>query len=141
MSREYTVGYKKPPRSGRFKKRTSGNPKGRPKGSPNVKKALERLLKMEVTMRDGEVTRKVTALEALLLGLFSKGIKGHAQSARTLLNIIDSKFPEPEGGGEKTPVTTDDKAAVARFLDRHGVGVKRSTRRSRSKPSQSKSKE
>jgi len=36
MSNDYEVGYKKPPKQGRFKKGQSGNPRGRPSGTKNL---------------------------------------------------------------------------------------------------------
>ena len=108
--------------------------------SPNIKTALERLLKTDVTVRDGEITRKVSALEALLLGLLSKGIKGRAQSARTLLSIIESRFPDSEAAADKTPVTAEDNAAVARFLERHGASANPARTRRKAKSNRTSSK-
>jgi hypothetical protein len=66
---DYEVGYGRPPVHSRFKPGVSGNPSGRPKGTPNLKTLFNRILKEEVSLREGAEVRKVTKAEALMRGL------------------------------------------------------------------------
>ena len=53
MAQEYEVGYRKPPKTTRFKAGKSGNPKGRPKGSTNLATDLSAELSEQITVREG----------------------------------------------------------------------------------------
>src|SRR5215469_5153687 len=50
--RDYEVGYGKPPRSSRFKKGQSGNPRGRPSGSKNLSTLLSEALNEPVIVTE-----------------------------------------------------------------------------------------
>ena len=50
----YLVGYRKPPVHTRFQPGQSGNPSGRAKGSQNFKTLLNRILKEEIPLLDGD---------------------------------------------------------------------------------------
>lgn len=83
------VGFGRPPRSTRFVKGKSGNPKGRPK---NRKKQLpyDTILGQMVTIREGGRERRVTAAEAFLLHLTRKGLQGDSAAARASLGAIET---------------------------------------------------
>jgi hypothetical protein len=85
---EYKVGYRRPPRHGRFTKGQSGNPKGRPKGSANAKTIVARVISEKVTLRDGDKARDVTKLEGLLQAHLVKAIKGDARSASLVIGLV-----------------------------------------------------
>lgn len=95
--KNYGVGHKRPPEHSRFKPGQSGNPSGRPKGSQNLKTIFERILKEEVSLREGNEVRKVTKAEAVMRGLVVGALKGDQRNVGTLLRIAEQSghFTEP----------------------------------------------
>jgi Family of unknown function (DUF5681) len=81
------IGYKRPPRSTRYRPGVSGNPKGRPKrkgeGLPYA-----RILDHMVTIKDGLGTRQVTAEEAFLFYLRKKAVDGNEAAQERLEEIL-----------------------------------------------------
>jgi len=62
------LGYGTPPRSGRFQKGKSGNPKGRPKGSRNLASIFRKVIYQKVEIKEGGVKKTVTKFEAVAAG-------------------------------------------------------------------------
>ena len=91
------VGYKRPPVHSRFKPGQSGNPSGRPKGSQNFKTLFDKILKEEVSLREGADVRKVSKAEAVMRGLVVGALKGDARSLGTLFRLAEQTghFEEP----------------------------------------------
>ncbi len=87
-SDEYEVGYGKPPKSTRFKKGQSGNPKGRPKASRNVAAALEEALFRKIRVKDQSGSRLVTVLEALLQRVSKQALDGDHRAIGKLIELI-----------------------------------------------------
>ena len=82
---DYEVGYRKPPKTSRFKKGRSGNPKGRPKGSRNVKTDLDEVLSQKVTIQEGGRIKKVSKRKAIILAQIAKAMKGDHRSANLVM--------------------------------------------------------
>jgi Family of unknown function (DUF5681) len=85
---KYAVGYRRPPLHSRFKPGQSGNLKGRPAGRPNVKSMVERVIHQKLPVRQGEKTREMPMLEAMIHAHAVKAVKGDARSAGLVLNLL-----------------------------------------------------
>jgi hypothetical protein len=85
---QYNVGYGYPPLHSRFKAGQSGNPNGRPAGRPDAKTMVERVLHKKVPVRQGERTREMPMLEAMVHAHAVKGVKGDARSAGLVFGLV-----------------------------------------------------
>ena len=80
--------YRQPPKSTRFQKGQSGNPKGRPKGR-HISPPYDAVLGQKVTIRENGEERQVTAAEAFILQLTKRGLEGDSAAGRTALIAIE----------------------------------------------------
>ncbi len=85
-TRNYEVGYARPPKRSQFRPGQSGNPKGRPKGAKNEATIIRAILNRQIEIRDGSRTRKVSVMEGMLLSFAQEGLKGNPKAAAFLLN-------------------------------------------------------
>ena len=83
----YAVGYGRPPKHTRFAKGASGNSAGRPKGSKNLKTIISDLLTAPIVMREGDRTRRVPIVQAIIMKQVENGLKGNDKAAFTLIKI------------------------------------------------------
>jgi Family of unknown function (DUF5681) len=87
------VGFRKPPRSKRFKKGSSGNPKGRPPRASrdaDILALLRSALNEEVTVTENGERKKITKAEAMAKQLVNKGAAGDARAIHLLLSALRS---------------------------------------------------
>ena len=87
-TREYEVGYCKPPRNAGFKKGQSGNPRGRPPGSKNLTTLLNDALNEPVTIAEHGRRRKITKREAVIKQLVNKSASADPRSLKMLLDLM-----------------------------------------------------
>src|SRR5688500_16956025 len=94
---EQSVGYRRPPVHTRVKPAQSGNPNGRAKGSQNLKTLFHKILKEEVSLREGSDVRKVSKAEAVIRGLVIGALKGDSRSIGTLFRLAEQtgQFDDP----------------------------------------------
>ncbi len=104
----YEVGYKKPPKSTKFKKGKSGNPSGRPKGSKNKptfypldKSNLFEFQKQIINagyeeiqvVKDG-IPISMNKIDALLAQLYKKAMNGDLGASKILLQYTNQSLFE-----------------------------------------------
>ena len=120
MSREYEVGFGRPPRHTRFKKGRSGNPKGRPRRTRNLKTDLIEELTERILVREGERSQRVTRQRALVKQLVNGALKGQQRAQHTLISLI-LKLQTSEVAASAAPdIADDDQEILARFIERQG---------------------
>ena len=111
QTRDYEVGYGKPPRRSRFKKGQSGNPRGRPRGSKNVSTLLSEALNEPVTVAENSGRRKITMRQAIIKQLVHQAAKGDWRAMKILLDLLrDTEGQtEPAPAGATAFTAADEK--------------------------------
>ena len=83
-----TVGYKKPPASGRFKSGVSGNPRGRPKQkAPAIADIINGALNTSKRYRENGRTRHITMQELTFKSLIDRAVGGDVRAAEDILRF------------------------------------------------------
>lgn len=96
----YEVGYKKPPRSGQFKKgEPSRNPRGRPRKKrkaqrplPNAVRIAERILsesRRPVKIRENGKVEEIPTIDAVLRALAARAMQGNARAQLAYAQLTD----------------------------------------------------
>jgi hypothetical protein len=119
---DYEIGYCRSPLHSRFKPGQSGNAGGRPKGPRNLRAIVEGVLRKRIKIKDGDRTRFLSKLEAVVEAIVDAAAHGDAKAPSILLQWMRSarltdEMPETLGN---EAVTTHDVEIVADFLRRHG---------------------
>ena len=114
----YEVGFKRPPKSSRFRKGMSGNPRGRPKGVPNVATVVKRTLQESVVIEENGVRKTVTKLEAAIKQLANRAASGDFAAIRMLTSLAQSLETEATDSEEKPRMTESDEKIMALLVQR-----------------------
>ena len=101
MSKNYEIGYRKPPKAAQWKKGQSGNPNGRPRRDMKMRALVAQLLSQRIVVRKGRSTKRMTRLEHLLHRLFEQALSGDAR----LMKMVFDQARKDEA--------RDDEAASA----------------------------
>lgn len=123
---DYEIGYGKPPKSGRFRKGASGNPKGRPKEARNFRTDVREVLNAKVAITENGRTRRVTSQKATLMRLREKALKGDARAMEKLIELAREQTIEDLALQVERGLATTEESILARYaealLDSRGIG-------------------
>jgi hypothetical protein len=110
-NRDYEVGFGKPPRSTRFQKGQSGNPRGRPSGSKNLKTLLSEALNQRVIVAENGGRRKITKREAIVIQLVNRSATADPRALKMLLDLVREfeSQTEPASSAAATFTAADEK--------------------------------
>ncbi len=112
-SPDYEVGYRKPPKSNRFKPGQSGNPRGRSKGTRNLKTDLTEELGETILVQEGGEPRKLSKQRAVVKSLVNRTLKGDARAANSLLSMMMRLLDTGEGAeADGADDLHDDELAI-----------------------------
>jgi Family of unknown function (DUF5681) len=119
----YEVGYRKPPKHTQFKPGQSGNCKGRPRGQRNFRTAVRDALQEKVTIREGDRSRSVSRMDAIIRVTFNNALRSDAKALAAFIQLARSAGlmdEEPELSSTKS-ISAEDEAILADYLERHGL--------------------
>ena len=96
MSKDYDVGFSKPPKHSQFQKGKSGNPKGRPRkktkqhSDPGLDLivSVHRELRKSVFVQENGKHREITKLDAFSAQLVAQSVNGKPSQQKMLLSLL-----------------------------------------------------
>ncbi len=119
------VGYRKPPKSGQFKRGQSGNPKGRPKRTKSPKSLVLGLLAERIPVKTQNGVRKMSKMEALLHKQMEKASRGDDKAFKILLNLygeaLADQMATSVAQGTEENITASDRAVLNLFLQQNAA--------------------
>jgi hypothetical protein len=111
----YEIGYRRPPKTGQFKKGQSGNPKGRPKGSGNFMTLLDQELNQTITVNENGKKKEITRLHAAVKRLVSDVLQGNQKTMMSMFEMMRraGKFEEADVDDQ---ISNDYAAILETFI-------------------------
>ena len=117
-SKNYKVGYGKPPKKNQFKPGQSGNPRGRPKKSKNTFDILKRELDSQVSLKEGEKRVLLTKKQAMLRHLINKAVQGDIKAMFFVFGkLLDLDAKEEAINEFLDDISATDKKILSEFLN------------------------
>jgi uncharacterized protein DUF5681 len=102
MSKEYEVGYCRPPERSKWKKGQCGNPKrSRERPVKPIAELVDKFLGSELEVVDNGVSQRRSAFEIIFLQLCNKAIAGNARALKVLKQYSDFAASRSPNGGTR----------------------------------------
>jgi hypothetical protein len=121
-TRDYEVGYGKPPRQTQFKKGQSGNPKGRPGGIKNLSTVLSEALNEPVIVAENGRHRKITKRQAAFKQLVNEAAKGNWRALKLLVDILQDIERRTEPETAESSFSAADEKVIEQLMARSAKG-------------------
>jgi Family of unknown function (DUF5681) len=103
---EHKTGYRRPPEDRRWKKGQSGNPNGRRNKSLDISQMIDRFFAGKIKITEGDIVRRVSRFEAILLQLWRKAVAGNKRAHSVLMRY--ETFVVSQGGTGGLEVVVKD---------------------------------
>ena len=118
MTRDYEVGYGKPPLHTRFQKGKSGNPKGRPRGKKNMSTLLSTALNASIVVVANGRRKKITKREAIVTQLVNKSAAADLKATQIVLAMLRELESQDDGSADPAVFTEADHEIIRRIQAR-----------------------
>lgn len=116
-SKDYEVGYGRPPKAHQFRPGQSGNRRGRPTGSRPVGAILKDIMYEKVTVVEGGHRRRIPRLVVMLRQLTADAARGDARAIKLTLELHDRyRDPAESSVGRSEGLAAEDVAILAGYL-------------------------
>ena len=123
-TKDYEVGYARPPVHTRFKPGQSGNPAGRPKGAQNFATEIAAELKEAILVKEGGVTKRLSKRRAMIKRQAERALQGDTRAFSCLVAMSPG-----ENAAGKVEVPSDlepgDRALIERYLSKQAASPDR----------------
>ena len=116
-SRDYPVGFGKPPEHSRYCKGQSGNPKGRPKGKKNRHTIIDEVLFEPIRIQQNGKAKTVPALEAIVLKLRNDALGGNLRAAIMAIQLAGRTGGDEDSQANSAAAPLDDEALLRIMKD------------------------
>ena len=116
-SKEYEVGYCRPPEHSKWKKGQCGNPK-RKRPVKRVAELVDEFLGSELEVVDNGVSQRRTAFEIIYLQLWNKAIAGNVRALKALKHYSDFAASRAPAGGYRVK-WVDDEVYLKQLRERN----------------------
>ncbi len=117
----YEVGYGRPPKSSRFRKGQSGNPKGRRKGTRNFRTYVREELEQRVSVKKDGSSRTMPKVQVIAKQLVNMSMQGEIKSIEFLLKLADLMAPDPREAEVPKPMSDQERDILFRYLKSIGL--------------------
>src|SRR6201981_3137788 len=117
-TRDYEVGYGKPPLHTQFQKGKSGNPKGRPRGKKNMSTLLSTALNASIVVVTNGRRKKITKREAIVTQLVNKSAAADLKATQMVLTMLRELESQDDGSADLAVFTEADHEIIRRIQAR-----------------------
>jgi hypothetical protein len=104
----YSVGYGKPPKSTRWKKGQTGNPRQSYKSKKRIVDLIDEFLAGEIEIAEAGIRRHVTAFEAICMQLWAKAMGGNKRALNVFLQYEQFAAKRGETGGFRVVILPEE---------------------------------
>ncbi len=120
-TKDYVVGYGRPPEATRFQPGRSGNPKGRPRKPKTVAAVIEEALAKRVKVQENGRSRSLSAEQVIVRRLVHDAARGDSRAVRMLFTLRARYGDSPAESIEPRDLEADQEILDA-YLKRRDVG-------------------